>query len=115
MVLGHLGLNVPDLGQAKQYYGDKMPLLGYEAFFATEDGAAFMPAGGKHGAYLFLYPAINPADYSRHRPGPQHLAFVVPTRSHMKQVHDRALELGCEIIGSPQEFPQYPGPYFATF
>jgi catechol-2,3-dioxygenase len=29
-VLGHLGVNVPDLERAKSYYGEVMPLLGFE-------------------------------------------------------------------------------------
>jgi len=46
-VLGHLGVNVPDLAAAAAYYGELMPLLGYEPFFSNEEAAAFMPAGGR--------------------------------------------------------------------
>jgi catechol 2,3-dioxygenase-like lactoylglutathione lyase family enzyme len=114
-VLGHLGINVPDLPAAKEYYGEIMPFLGFEPFFATENEIAFMPAGGKRGTYLFIYAAQEQGDYSRHRPGLQHLAFMVPTRSAVRTVHARVAELGGEVVHDPQEFPQYPPPYFATF
>ena len=79
-VLGHVGVNVPDLGQAEAYYGPLMPLLRYERFLTAEDALAFMPAEGKRGAYLFLYEATEDRRYTREATGLQHLAFVVPTR-----------------------------------
>ena len=68
-VLGHIGINVPDLAAASAYYGPLMPLLAYEPFFTTEDALAFMPAEGRRGAYLFLYEATVDKDYTRERPG----------------------------------------------
>lgn len=114
-MLGHVGINVPDLVAAKSYYDKIMPLVGFESFFSTEDEFAFMPADGKRGTFLFVYPAKEPAEYSRHRPGLQHLAFIVPTRSAVRTIHSRVVELGSEVVFEPQEFPQYPPPYFATF
>jgi catechol 2,3-dioxygenase-like lactoylglutathione lyase family enzyme len=114
-MLGHLGINVPDLGAAKSYYDEIMPLVGFESFFSAEDELAYMPAGGKRGTFVFVYPASEPADYSRDRPGLQHLAFMVPTRSAVHTVHSCALALGNEVLHGPQDFPQYPPPYFACF
>ena len=114
-MLGHLGINVPDLPAAKEYYGEIMALLGFDTFLATDDEIAFMPADGKRGTYVFIYAAQEQGDYSRHRPGLQHLAFVVPTRSAVHNIHARVVELGGEVLHEPQEFPQYPPPYFATF
>jgi catechol 2,3-dioxygenase-like lactoylglutathione lyase family enzyme len=114
-VLGHLGIYVPDLPAAKKYYSEIMPLLGFEPFFATDEEIAFMPSGGKRGTFLFIYPATEHGAYSRHRSGLQHLAFMVPTRSAVRSVRTRVAELGGEIVHEPQEFPQYPPPYFATF
>jgi hypothetical protein len=34
-MLGHLGINVPDLGAAKRSYDALMPPVGFEAYFAT--------------------------------------------------------------------------------
>ena len=93
-MLGHLGINVPDLTAAKAYYDEVMPLLGFEAFLAADDQFAYMPAGGKRGTFVFVYPATEPGEYSRHRTGLQHLAFMVPTRSAVHAVHDRVGALG---------------------
>jgi catechol 2,3-dioxygenase-like lactoylglutathione lyase family enzyme len=46
-MLGHLGLNVPDLRRAKEYYDQFMPALGFESFFSHDDEFAYRPAGGK--------------------------------------------------------------------
>jgi catechol 2,3-dioxygenase-like lactoylglutathione lyase family enzyme len=114
-MLGHLGLNVPDLATAAAYYDELMPLLDYERYLSTEEGFAYMPAHGKRGAYLFFYAAAEPDSYSRLRSGLQHLAFIVSTRAAVRSVHQRVIELGGEVLHGPQDFPQYPPPYFATF
>jgi catechol 2,3-dioxygenase-like lactoylglutathione lyase family enzyme len=115
LMLGHIGVNVPDLRSAKAYYDELMPLLDFEEFVSTDDQFAFRPGHGKHGTYLFFYPANQPNTYSRASTGLQHLAFVVPTRSTVREVHDRVVQLGDEVLHPPGEFPQYPPPYFATF
>lgn len=114
-MLGHIGLNVADLPAAEAYYAQLMPLLGYEKFFANETECAFLPAAGKRGTYLFIYEAQEPGGYSRHRPGLQHLAFIVPSRSAVRDVHARVTALGDHVLHTPRVFPQYPPPYFATF
>jgi catechol 2,3-dioxygenase-like lactoylglutathione lyase family enzyme len=114
-MLGHLGINVPDLDAARVYYGQLMPLLGFESFHDREDEFAYMPADGKRGTYVFFYPATETAPYSRHRPGLQHLAFMIPTRAAVTTVWERALELGSVEVHAPQNWPQYPPPYFSAF
>jgi catechol 2,3-dioxygenase-like lactoylglutathione lyase family enzyme len=114
-MIGHLGINVSDLAAARQYYDRLLPALDFETFFATDDEAAYRPADGKRGTYLFLYPSEHAGDYSRHRTGLQHLAFMVPTRSRVDEVHGLVQELGSEVLFPPQDFPQYPPPYYATF
>lgn len=54
MPLGHLGLNVPDLVRAREYYDRLMP--GYETFLSAPDQFAYKPVDGKIGPYLF-YPS----------------------------------------------------------
>jgi catechol 2,3-dioxygenase-like lactoylglutathione lyase family enzyme len=115
VALGHLGVNVEDLGTAKSYYGALMPLVGYEPFVDNVDQFAFRPAGGKPGTYLFFYPASDAGSYSRNRVGLQHLAFMVKSRSAVHAVHRLVVRLGGEVVYEPQLFPQYPPPYFATF
>jgi catechol 2,3-dioxygenase-like lactoylglutathione lyase family enzyme len=114
-VLGHLGLNVPDLDAAKAYYDQLMPLLEFEEFITASDEFAYRPAQGKGGTFVFFYPAAESGHYSRHQAGLQHLAFMVPTRTAVHAVHHKILQLSGQVLYPPQEFPQYPPPYFATF
>lgn len=118
-MLGHLGINVPDLGAAKGYYDAVMPLLGFDEYLTTEDEFAYRPAGGKPGTYLFFYQSAEDSSYTRHRTGLQHLAFIMRTRSLVNDVHALATllipQVGGQVLRRPQVFPQYPQPYFATF
>src|SRR5262245_11177713 len=114
-MLGHVGINVPDLVLARQYYGAIMPLLDFEPFFDAEGEFAYMPTGGKRGTFLFFYGATGSRDYARENVGLQHLAFAVPTRQRVREVHAAALALGSREIHAPREWPQYPPPYFAAF
>lgn len=114
-MLGHLGINVPDLSAAKEYYGQIMPRLDFDEFLSADDQVAYRPALGKRGTFLFLYPATENSEYSRDRVGLQHLAFTVPTRSRVHEIHQLVTELGSVVLHSPQEFPDYPPPYFAMF
>ena len=114
-MLGHLGLNVPDLDRARSYYGVLMPLFGFELFVDAEDQFAYMPVGGRRGTLLFFYRASEDGAYSRVRPGLQHLAFIVPDRQAVIDVHETAMSLGSTKVHTPQQWPQYPPPYFAAF
>jgi catechol 2,3-dioxygenase-like lactoylglutathione lyase family enzyme len=117
-LIGHLGLNVPDLAAAKDYYDQLMPLVGFEPFLVAGDEFAYRPVRGKPGTHLFFYPATEarPADdYSRQAAGLQHLAFMVPTRSAVHDVHRAVAGLGSTVLEEPRAFPQYPPPYYATF
>ncbi|MFV0532226.1 MAG: hypothetical protein ACK5MR_01060 [Cumulibacter sp.] len=40
---------------------------------------------------------------------------MVRTRSAVHAVHHHVLERGGAVVHDPQEFAQYPPPYFATF
>jgi catechol 2,3-dioxygenase-like lactoylglutathione lyase family enzyme len=83
-MLGHLGINVPDLEGARSYYDRLLPFLGFEPLLAQEHQLAYRPVAGKPGTYLFFYPAATDAGYEPDRPGLQHLAFMVPTRSEVR-------------------------------
>lgn len=115
MPLGHLGLNVPDLARAREYYGALMPSLGFTPFLDAPDEFAYMPSGGRRGTFIFFYPAYDAEPYSRTRGGLQHLAFMMPTRASVRDVHAQALALGSEEVHAPQEWPLYPPPYYAAF
>ena len=53
-----------------------MPLLGFDEYLTAEDEFAYRPAGGKPGTYLFFYRSAEDSQYTRHRTGLQHLAFI---------------------------------------
>ena len=118
-MLGHLGINVPDLDAAKRYYSAIMPLVGFELYLDADDEFAYRPMAAKPGTYLFFYPSAEQSQYSRHQTGLQHLAFMVRTRSAVTAVYSAVCELaalfGGRVLHEPQVFPQYPQPYFATF
>jgi catechol 2,3-dioxygenase-like lactoylglutathione lyase family enzyme len=118
-MLGHVGLNVPDLGAARRYYGAIMPLVGFERYLDADDQFAYRPAAGKPGTYLFFYPSAERSGYSRRQTGLQHLAFMVQSRSAVTAAHTAvtamATQFGGRVLHPPQVFPQYPQPYFATF
>lgn len=40
---------------------------------------------------------------------------MVRTRCAVLAVHEHVLDRGGDMLHAPQEFPQYPPPYFATF
>ena len=115
MPLGHLGVNVPDLAAAKAYYDRLMPALEYELWVDDDDQFAYQPAQGKPGTFLFFYPSGDDRPYGSESSGLQHLAFMVPTRSRVRDVHQRVIELGSEVVHPPAEYPQYPPPYYAVF
>ena len=114
-MLDHLGINVPDLNAAKDYYDVMMPLLGFEPFSATGKEFSYQPAGGKPGTRIFFYSAPDESEYSRRHVGLQHLAFRARTRTEVDTAHSKAVELGNDIIFEPQLFPKYHENYYASF
>jgi catechol 2,3-dioxygenase-like lactoylglutathione lyase family enzyme len=115
MPLGHVGVNVPDLIQAKEYYDQVMPLLGYEPFLSAPDEFAYKPTDGKFGTYIFFYPSLDEGSYSRYRTGLQHLAFMVKSRDLVQELHRVVVALGSEVVHGPREFPEYHRGYYAAF
>lgn len=115
MPLGHLGVNVADLPRAKAFYDALMPMLEFEPFRATDTEFSYRPANNKIGTWLFCYLALEPGDHSRHRPGLQHLAFMVRTRDAVHEVRDAALAAGATVVHEPREYPQYHDGYYAVF
>jgi catechol 2,3-dioxygenase-like lactoylglutathione lyase family enzyme len=115
MPLGHLGVNVSHLVEAKKYYDEFMELVSYVPFLDTDDEFSYRPADQKPGTFIFFYKSTEPGGYSRHRPGLQHLAFMVKSRSAVQRAHEWAQDRGAEILYAPREFPEYHEGYYATF
>ena len=114
MPLGHLGVNVPDLRAAREYYDALMPLLGFEPFVSGPGEFSYRPVG-KPGTHLFFYGSREPGPYSRDRTGLQHLAFIVATREEVHALHEWAVARDAEILHEPREFPEYHEGYYAVF
>jgi len=116
-VLGHLSLDVADLAGSADYYRDVLGLLGFEPWERPGAFLCFRPSAGHRGPVVFVYaarvPGGRPAAVGA--PGVGHLAFTVPDRASVRRVHAVVVAHGCVVVHEPQEFPEYPPPYYATF
>jgi catechol 2,3-dioxygenase-like lactoylglutathione lyase family enzyme len=113
--IDHIGIGVPDLAAAKQYYDELMAVLGLRAWFETgSEGPLNYGPDGALGSQLFFY-RVEPGTYSRGQPGFHHLAFLVESREVVREAHRWAREQDAVILDEPQEFPQYGEHCFATY
>jgi catechol 2,3-dioxygenase-like lactoylglutathione lyase family enzyme len=108
--IDHLGLGVPDVDAARDYYDELMPLVGF-----VREWEVGYRAIDWYGAQIFLYPALEDGDYSRHRAGLQHISFHVLTRGDVERVYEWAKQRGHEILHEPKLFPEYNERFYATF
>jgi catechol 2,3-dioxygenase-like lactoylglutathione lyase family enzyme len=113
--IDHIGIGVPDLTAARRYYDELMPILGLKQWFpSTPDGSFNFGPDGARGPQIFFYQALEPAGYSMHGTGLQHIAFMVETRAIVREAHAWAVAQGAEILDAPREFPEY-GQHYATY
>ena len=113
--IDHIGLGVPDLAAAKQYYDELMPVLGLKQWFpTTPDGIFNFGPDGARGPQIFFYQALEPTEYSRHNTGLQHIGFMVQTRAIVREAYEWALARGDQIVEEPREHPEY-GVHYATY
>ena len=113
--IDHIGIGVPDLAAAKQCYDELMSVLGLREWFETgPEGPLNYGPDGALGTQLFFYQA-EPGTYSRGQPGLHHLAFLVASRTVVRDAHRWAREHDAVILDEPQEFPQYGEHCFATY
>jgi catechol 2,3-dioxygenase-like lactoylglutathione lyase family enzyme len=113
--IDHIGIGVPDLVAAKEYYDGLMSVLGLREWFETSPGGSFNygPDGGK-GTQLFFYQAEESGSYSRGQAGLHHIAFLVASREVVREAHGWACARDATVLDEPREFPQY-GPQIATY
>ncbi len=110
MPIEHLGVNVPDVAEAKRYYDEFMPLVGYMPQFGT----GYVP-NDWNGAQLFLYPALEGGAHSRLASGLSHISFLVDTRDRVHRVHEWVVARGDEVLHAPRAFPEYGETFYATY
>jgi catechol-2,3-dioxygenase len=109
MPIEHFGINVPDVDEAKVYFDEFMPLVGYMPYFGT----GYVPTDW-NGVQLFLYPAVEATEHSRLQTGLSHIAFMVDTREQVHRVHEWAVARGDEVLHAPRAFPEYGETTYAT-
>ena len=109
MPVEHFGINVPDVDEAKVYFDEFMPKVGYMPYFGT----GYVPTDW-NGVQIFLYPATEDGAHSRLRTGLSHIAFMVDSRDKVHEIHDWAVARGDEILHAPRAFPEYGETCYAT-
>ena len=113
--IDHVGIGIPDLAAAKEYYDALMSVLGLRQWFDTgPEGPLNYGPDGARGSQVFFYQA-EPGPYSRSQTGLHHLAFSVASRDVVRRAHEWARSRGAVILDEPQEFPQYGPDCFATY
>jgi catechol 2,3-dioxygenase-like lactoylglutathione lyase family enzyme len=112
--IDHIGIGVPDLAAAKRYYDGLMPVLGLKQWFQTSPTFNYGPDGAK-GSQLFFYQSHEPSPYSRHHTGLHHIAFLVATRTIVREAHQWAKAHDAEILDAPRDFPEYGQHCYATY
>ena len=111
--IDHIGIGVPDLAAAKEYYDELMPILGLRQWFPTAPELNYGPDGAI-GSQIFFYQALEPSTHSRHGTGLQHLSFMVSSRDIVREAHEWAVTRDADVIHEPREFPEY-GEHYATY
>ena len=91
----HIGIGVPDLAVAKEYYDGLMSVLGLREWFET------VPGG--------------PLNYGPDGARGSQLLFLVASRSVVRDAHQWARTREAVILNEPREFPQYGEHCFATY
>lgn len=113
--MDHIGIGVPDLVAAKQFYDGFMPVVGFAQWFPADEHQFNYGPVSTPGTQLFFYRATEADGYSRHGVGLQHLAFAVPDRSTVEEAFRWAAQRDCEVVHAPREFPQYGEGTYATY
>lgn len=84
-MLGHFGINVSALSEARNHYDGLMPLVGFEPSLCAEDEFAYEPADNKPDYYAtFWYDPL--ADQDRGR---------LPPRSRLSEPNRPCYLQGC--------------------
>jgi catechol 2,3-dioxygenase-like lactoylglutathione lyase family enzyme len=114
--IDHIGIGVPDLEAAKEYYDELMLVLGLREWFARDAGGPlnYGPDGAR-GSQLFFYQTDEPGTYSRGRTGLHHIGFLVASRAVVREAHEWARAREAVILDEPAEFPQYGEHCYATY
>src|SRR5262245_21487721 len=118
--LSHVDLTVADLAHSTAFYDQVLTRLGYRR--PPRSGASAPPTWfifgpRRHFFSISLFPAAFDGvrrSYDRHAPGLNHLAFHVPSRQRVDEVHAHLCSVAVKILRPPAEYP-YTSGYYAVF
>ena len=118
--LSHVDLTVADLGRSVAFYDPVLARIGYRRPPRPPASAPptwFIFGPERHFYSMSLFQAKRDGidrRYDRHAPGLNHLAFHVPTRQYVDDIHGLLCGIGAKILRAPAEYPYTPG-YYAIF
>jgi glyoxylase I family protein len=113
-MLDHLRLTVRDVAEAYRLYDPVLRCLDFEEVERDDDGVAWGRDEAGRTQWLILTPASRAGEHDAAAPGLHHVAFSAADRAVVDRAHEVAVEVGAEILDTPQEFDYEPG-YYATF
>jgi len=105
MVFDHVGFNVSNFAQARQFLSQALAPLG---IVVTQEGEGWAMVG-RPGEGQLWFGAFGAA------PGPIHVAFAATSREQVRQFHAAALAAGGQDNGAPGLRPHYHANYYGAF
>ncbi|KAF8966728.1 Glyoxalase/Bleomycin resistance protein/Dihydroxybiphenyl dioxygenase [Flammula alnicola] len=137
MPLHHIGINVANIEQARDFYLAALKPLGYKVKMTFADGQVLGLGAGCGGADLWLAgpnapsaegsekrharePQDEPGKEStsmkqRQKTGTLHLAFGASNRAQVRKFYEAAIAAGATCNGPPGLRPEYFATYYGAF
>ena len=115
-MFSHVTIGIADLDRARAFYRPLTEALGLIEKFHTPDigryWAGYMTPGVARPLFIITQP------WNRQAPSPGNgnmVAFQVPTRAKVDQIHALALSLGARDEGAPGLRPHYHADYYGAY
>lgn len=105
MVFDHIGFNVSNFAEARQFLVKALAPLGISI---TKEGDGWAMVG-RPGEGQLWFGSFGSS------PGPIHVAFAASTREQVRQFHAAALAAGGKDNGAPGLRPHYHANYYGAF
>ena len=119
MPLHHLRISVSDLSRSKTFYEPLLLWLGFHELdpHLASDGRVDRYRFAKESFILLLSEASSTLEHNRNSVGLHHLAFAVPSRSHVDAFYQEVLLKMQDVMieNPPTDCPEYRPGYYATF
>ena len=122
-IIDHIQITVKDIKVAEKFYDQFLPVLGFDI---SRKVKAFIEAHDFHVieythdllAFAITSPreAFKNETVHRRKPGAlHHLAFKAESRGEVDRAYQQLLEIGANIVSSPQLHPEYGENYYAVY